>query len=460
MTNRVESELENIRMRKNQVWTALALALLAMAGPGMAGPVVEVEEVVATCGSPDNGAGPYWAYGAPMVVRVGDQVFASVMEVGEGVPPLCNTRWRLFRRDEKGWADVLHPSEFREREPCPIITTGPGQLLISVNPSTQPPGTKYGPCDPHLLAVDLRAPSGEPAKVEPGWPGVPTFTDHSYRGVAADGPRGEALLLNIDARTSAVHWAFKDAEEGFTRHGAVEFPIRSCYPQVALRERAAHVLAIGDIVEPNEDWRAYKSEKTGASWDYVFRRLFYTRNPDVASAEFEPSIEVASVDATGGHITNLDLWLDEAGNAHLLYLKSTSSPILRDRFFPGEPIVTTLEYATVENDRIIHHEPLATGGESRAETPRYGRFHATSDGALYAVYSIHARDENGAARLENRLLRLTPKRDAEPTRLDLKNPFGMFFTATERGGSAPSDTLDLLGPGSGSEIRHAQIRLR
>ena len=42
-------------------------------------------------------------------------------------------------------------------------------------------------------------------------------------------------------------------------------PIRACYPQVALRDRAAHVLAIGDIVEPNEAWRAHKKEATGSS---------------------------------------------------------------------------------------------------------------------------------------------------------------------------------------------------
>jgi hypothetical protein len=425
-------------------------------------PVTEVEEVVATCRAPDNGAGPFWAFGAPMVVRVGDLVFTSVMETGEGVPLLCNTRWRLFRRDSKGWEEVLHPSGFREREPCPLVLVGPDRLWISVNPSTEPPGTKYGPCDPHPLAVDVRNPGAAPTKIPPNWPGDPTFTDHSYRGIAADGASGEVILLNIDARTSAQHWAFKGAEGGFTRHGSIEFPIRAAYPQVALRDRAAHVLAVGDIVEPNEAWRAFKREKTGSSWDYVFRRLFHARNPDAARAEFEPPTEVDSVEATGGHITNLDLWIDAAGDAHLLYLKSTGKSPLRDRFFPGEAIVTTLEYATVQGGRTIHHEPLVVGGEAHAETPLYGRFHATADGTLHAVYSVRASD-GGAARLEDRLVRLSPTRDASPTRLDLKAPFHTFFTATERGGTAASDVLDLIGPGGGgdpTEIRYARIRLR
>lgn len=447
-------------MRNRRIVVAWALSLLMIGGAAVAGPVVEVEEVIAHCEPPDNGASPFWAYGSPMLVRVGDRVFASVMETGQDVPPLCNTRWRLFQRDEQGWKDVLHPDEFRQREPCPIVAIGTDQLLISVNDSKTPPGTKYGPCEPHLLSVKVQNPSAEPIKIDPQWPEGLSFTDHSYRAIAADGPAGEVLPLNIDSQTSALHWAFRNSEGEFISRGAAEFPIRSCYAQVALKDRAAHMLAIGDIVEPVEEWRNYKREKTKASWDYVFRRLFYTRNPDVAADEFAEPIEVDTVDATGGHITNLDLWIDKSGHAHLLYLKSNHTPILRDRYFQGEPIVTTLEYATIENGQATRHKPLLTGGENRPETPRYGRFQATADGALHVVYAATVHDDNGSSRLENRLLRLTPDREAEPVKLDLKQPFYMFFNATERGGSAPSDTLDLLGPGSGIEIRYARVRLR
>ena len=43
-------------------------ALCLLGAPAPAAPKVEVEEVVATCPSPDNGAGPLWCYGAPLVV--------------------------------------------------------------------------------------------------------------------------------------------------------------------------------------------------------------------------------------------------------------------------------------------------------------------------------------------------------------------------------------------------------
>jgi hypothetical protein len=140
-----------------------------LSGLGAAGPVTEVEEVVATCKPPGNGAGPLWCYGAPLLVRQGDLVFAGAMETGDGVPPLCNTRWRLYRRDAEGWDLVRHAADFREREPCPLSSPGPGRLILSVNPSTEPPGTEYGPCDPHLLLVDaLHLDRGRPSCVPHG----------------------------------------------------------------------------------------------------------------------------------------------------------------------------------------------------------------------------------------------------------------------------------------------------
>src|SRR5688572_11718980 len=105
----------------------------------MSSPVTEIEETVATCTPPNNGAGPLWCYGAPLVVRRGGEVFVSVMETGEGVPPLCNTRWRLYRRDGRaGWRKVQEAAGFREREPCPLAYAGGDHLLLSVNPSTEP----------------------------------------------------------------------------------------------------------------------------------------------------------------------------------------------------------------------------------------------------------------------------------------------------------------------------------
>ena len=305
--------------------TAVTASISTSSGHAAEPIVVEVEDVVTTWKTAGNGAGPLWCYGSALIVRRKKEVFASSIETGDGVPLLCNTRWQVFRRNARGWSRVAHEERFREREPCPIALLGDGTLLLSANPSTEPPGTKYGPCSPRVIRFSPNA-SWKDAVVEsPKWPGpgTPTFTDHSYRGFASDASTREALLLNIDARTSAQHVSFRDAKGSWRARDPIVFPIRAAYPQVALRDGAAHVLAIGDIVEPVAEWRALKREKTGQQWDYVFRRLFYAHSKDIRAGRFERPVEIASVESTGGHITNLDLHVDAAGDAHVLFTEGS-----------------------------------------------------------------------------------------------------------------------------------------
>lgn len=418
----------------------------------------EVEEVVAHCQPPGNGAGPLWCYGAPLIVRWRSTLFASVMETGEGVPPLCNTRWRLYRRTASGWTKVCQADGFREREPCPLVRSGPNELLISVNPSVEPPGTRYGRCDPHLLRFDARHPEAPSAVIRPKWDGNPRFTDHSYRGIASDPSRGHVLLLNIGDDAGNQYWTFRDRSGQFAASGIIRFPIRACYPQVALRDGSAHVMAIGDIVEPREEWRQYKREKTGSSWDYVFRRLFYTWSPDIRRQGFAPPIEIESVEETGGHIVNLDLHVDSKGTAHLLYLKTNTVRILRDRFFPGAEITTSLELAQVSSGRVVSRTTLLRAGEDARETPTYARFHSTPDGSLYVVYAVSVRQTNGASILQNRLFRLTSEGPRREYLLNLNEPFSVFFTGAERGGSQSSWYLDLFGSsGDQRVLRYARV---
>ncbi|MEM4244322.1 MAG: MGMT family protein [Candidatus Bathyarchaeia archaeon] len=186
---------------------------------------------------------------------------------------------------------VQASDKFNEREPCPIVCFPYEKVFLSVNPSTQPPGAKYGNCNPHLIEFIMKDSSFEMKPLNPIWDEGIFFTDHSYRGIAGDGIKKEILLLNINAKTSEQFWSFYEGGN-WTRHGRISFPIRSCYPQVALKDHSAHVLAIGDIVEPVDEWRNYKFEKTGSGWDYVFRRLFYTWTPDIRKYNFSEPIEV------------------------------------------------------------------------------------------------------------------------------------------------------------------------
>ena len=155
---------------------------------------VEAEEIVTRYTPANNGAGPLWCYGSTVIARQGGDVFLSIIETGEGVPLLCNTRWQLWHRSADGWKLAQSEKEYRQREPCPIGVFQEGPVFLSVNPSTEPAGTKYGPCNPLVLEFDPANPA-KPAKThKPVWADETYFTDHSYRGFAADGTNGELLL--------------------------------------------------------------------------------------------------------------------------------------------------------------------------------------------------------------------------------------------------------------------------
>lgn len=428
-------------------------ACIALAAPP-AVPVVEAEDIVATYAPADNGAGPLWCYGAPLIARVGGTVYASALETGVGVEPLCNTRWRLFARDDDGaWELLGHGQEFDTREPCPLGATRDGRVFLSINPLIDLSGRRSGPSDPQLLSFASPRPGVEPSALRVPWADGHTFTEHSYRGFAVDGETGQLLAMNIDSPTGDQFWAHLDADGRWTNTGRLPFPIRSCYPHVALRHGAAHVLAIGDIVEPVDEWREYKFEQSQRTWDYVFRRLFYAHTPDVAGAQFGEPVEIDNLDDTSGHISNLDLLVADDGAAHILYLRRTvQSTVMRDRFFPGQRIAADLVHVVLKDGAESSRHTLIAGGEGTSGLqPAYARFHRSADGTIYVVYTA-----SGA----NGLIPLADDGAGDPVTLPLTEPFGTFFTATERGGSSPSDTLDLFGVGRESQVlRYARVRL-
>lgn len=147
---------------------------------------------------------------------------------------------------------------------------------------------------PQVLEFDPNNLSKPPRVHTPVWADGTYFTEHSYRGLAADGANGELLLLNINAKSSEQFISFYDGKGVWRAKATIRFPIRACYPQVALHDGAAHVLAIGDIVEPVEEWRTLKFGRLKREWDYVFRRLFYTD----AAAQRRPTRSTCSAPPT------------------------------------------------------------------------------------------------------------------------------------------------------------------
>ncbi|OHB60134.1 MAG: hypothetical protein A2168_07535 [Planctomycetes bacterium RBG_13_50_24] len=423
---------------------------------------VEVEEVVTSYTPANNGAGPLWCYGSTVIARQGGDVYLSVIETGEDVPLLCNTRWQLWHRSADGWKLAQAEKEYRQREPCPLAVFQEGPVFLSVNPSTEPAGTKYGPCKPLVLEFNPANPAA-PAKTHtPAWADGTYFTDHSYRGFAADGANGELLLLNINARTSEQFISYRHSNGQWHEKGTITFPVRSCYPQVALRDGAAHVMAIGDIVEPVEEWKKLKYEKLKSDWDYVFRRLFYTYTDNIRSADFCTPIEIDTVEKTCGHIRNLDLYIDDTGAAHLLYTKQPHQyEFIRDKYFPGETMAVYLEHVIVKDGKVLSQQTLAErlAGADGFE-PSFGRFHIGSKGELYVI-AAGTSNEKGQRTYGNFLGRITAGKDKPKfEHIELKHPFGNFFTNTPRGGSKPSDIIDIFGTADDNpNLRYARIHI-
>ncbi len=459
----------------HRIVIVLSGAIIAVATPTHAvqrGPRVIVEETIYNPEPANNGAGPMWCYGSTCVVRVGRDVFVSALETIPNRKPLNNTRWALYQRGKGGWSVVRRDETGRTREPCPIAVTGDGGIYLSANPTLTPPDTYNGPSRPELLRFRAASPGDMPQVLLPKWEGNPPFTEHSYRGLCSDGPGRNVLLMNIEGH-SAQHWSLLNREGAGSACGKLVFPmgtdypkpepIRLCYPVLALRNRSAHMLAISDIVEPIPEWRAFKKQLTGNDWDYEFRRLFYAWSPDLEKEGFREPIEVASRDKTCGHITNLDIWLEKPDRAHLLWLeRSVWYAQMRDRFFPGTPLTVSLEHAIVERGKVVSRSTIAKGGEGADPiSPAYGRFHATPRKKLYVLAYFNGTSSEGRAVSENRLIELD--RNGKAVRswpVPLKNPFTSFMSATERAGSPPSDTLDIIGTAVGAPgISYAQIRL-
>ncbi len=435
-------------------------------------PLVEIEEVVYEYQPANNGAGPMWCAGSTCMVRVGDSVFATALETLADEQPLNNCRWVLMERGESGWKRKFVDSG-RTREPSPMVGFHDGQVFVSGNPTLgQGPEPGGGPSRPEIKRFKVSSDSPQPQQLLPPWKGQPSFREHSYRSFAADGERGEFILFQ-NIGYGHAEWSFRNEAGEWSASGQIEWPLekryhpprplRLCYPNVALKDRAVHFFGVGDIIEPNKAWREYKKELTGRKWDYVFRQLYYCSTADIEEQGFGQWIEVASREATAGFLWPCDMWIDDAGRVHLLWTEQAIDTRLREPFFPDAKQSNELNYAIVVGDRIIERHTLMQLGEGeRGLVAGRARFHPSASKRLYVVGYFSGTDQKGVPVSENRLYEIRKGGQlGTGIRIPLERPFTNFFTATPRGGSMPSKYLDLLGVQSGQsqKITYARVRL-
>jgi len=435
-------------------------------------PVIEIEEPVYTYTNANNGAGPMWCGGSTCLVRSGDHVFASGLETVAAAAPLNNCRWLLFHREAKGWERV-RVDEGRTREPSPLAAFPAGAVFLSANPTLgagpQPNG---GPARPEVWEFAARNPRAAPVAVTPVWQGTPPFTEHSYRSFAADGAAGELVLFQNIGYTHA-EWTFRDRAGNWSARGRLKWPwgaeydkpepIRVCYPNVALHNRAVYFFGVSDVIEPYPAWREFKRALTGQQWDYDFRRLFYTWTPDITKQPFAEWVEIASRDRTCGWLSPGDLWLAPDGAVHLLWSERAIDERLRAKFFPEAKQSHMLNYAVVRAGKVVQRRTLLESTEAKPGlVGSAGRFHVTPDHRLFVMYYASGTEASGRNVAENRIMEILAEgATGDPVRLPLAKPFTSYFTTTERGGSPPSRTLEMLGQraGDGNTISYARVRL-
>jgi len=457
----------------------------------------EIEEKITSFQMPHNNTFPLWCYGAPTITRYNDDVYATIPETSPDIPPMCNTRLQLFRkRANERWKRIFVNPSFDQREPCPIASLGDGRMIVSINSAVVPfRGNEQEHwlmwhCEPYLLSFN-EAESHFPKVIKPAWDTDWPFTDHSYRGLAADSVKKELFVMNIEGYQwkpgpeGRYHWAFLDAAGDWVKNGLLEFPIRCCYPCISLKDRRLNIIAISDIDEPNSEWMAYKREFAGIPWDYDFRKLHFVYSEDIARGKFNEPVVIESVDNPAGHIKHFDLYVDDDNVAHVVYIsRNLCKPFMRDKFWPDQVLTSTLKVVRIKEGKILSEQILARCVENKAGrlwtygipsgdkntsdsfrtndlVPNHAAFHATPDGRLFVVYNLGGYEQDKTDLAKNYLVEVTQSQTAGPVEIDMHDPIKIFYAAPARNGSTPSDVIDLFGiskfdPG---QINYARIKI-
>jgi hypothetical protein len=132
--------------------------------------------------------------------------------------------------------------------------------------------------------------------------------------------------------------------------------------------------------------------------------------------------------------------------------REVQSALLRDKFFPGKSILSSLHLAVVKDGAIVSKRTLIEG--SPASEPGFARFHVAKDGTVYAVLYVTGQEAG------NKLMQIYPSIENPPLiPIPLKNPMGAYCLASVRAGNKPSNTIDIHGQTKSTTMSYARMVL-
>ncbi len=313
-----------------------------------------------------------------------------------------------------------------------------------------------------------------PGNSEPVKKSVPIFSEpvvfneHSYRNFSADRENSELILFH-NRDYDRAYWSFFDRIGRWSHCGKLYWPwgydytkpqrIRLCYNNVQLKDRAVYVFGTSDIPEPNHEWRQYKKKITGKEWDFDFRRVFFSFTSDITKEPFRYWIEISGREKTAGNARNCDLFVDDKGIVHLLWMEKSCDERLREKFFPDEPLVYSLRYARLKNQKILDRKEIFSFSEG-TKFPSgitnlnlcWGKFFVSGAGRIFIFCVVSGTDDSKKIIAENWLIELDECGNVKSKRpVDFKKPFTFVHTAGIRNGTKPSGILHIYGNTAGTD---------
>jgi len=211
---------------------------------------------------------------------------------------------------------------------------------------------------------------------------------------------------------------------------------------------------VADNVESNAEYKQYKREMTGVSWDYDMSKLYLFYSPDIRKEDFRPYAIVSDKSATRGWVRSEDCCFDQNGD--MLFLISAENVhfgFMRDRFFPEQPLETVLKVCRFSHGELIEETIVDRYMEENDIKVYYGGyFHTAENGEIYIVWSKENslwnkpgdhRGDEGIPAVENAAVYLSKADELDKEPIKIFDVSGRIFGNKTRLGAEPGNIIDL-----------------